>query len=1199
MPEETLKYRVELDASDLSSQLEQLRGQIDAAVGAQADLATAGSLPSASNLLQMGGINAAPAGDFAAGPGAGMSAMGGSFAPLGADAGGFTQQTNQFMQSLGQTLDQAAERTRLGFSKFNEDFRRIGLLQSPDYPEFGASFAPPIDEQSVRGRGFFRSIGGAMGFGYDPMSTMSPGAYMRASEQTAMGGAGGFLMDNKFSIGGTAIGAAVGSVIPGVGTAIGATVGGLIGTGVDMAEDLILADVRQVNQMSLGLRSMAAEQGFSISRTQSESMSRAMLDQTRSIQGIMEGRSLEEMQGNLAVFAEAGGFSQTSGAQEFETKVQQVLENTRQVAHSLGVFQDEAVRIMAELESKGIAGPGQMPGLAGQMGVLGGLSGMSAVDMIGFGVQSSEMFTGTGIRADDAFNIAIQSRVSAANLSYGDDFQREAVRQAGGANAAGMTIMEQSVRHMMSGQGMLQVANILGGGQIVEGNINQQLAGGINYLQSDPSNFFRMLAVQGDVVGQMGPMAQQTQFMSSMISQAEALGVGTDTASLTGFISQTQGMSIADARLMVENAAAGPGATMAANIMGSLNAVQQTQDEQTYGLAGTVRYAGAALKQGVKVAAVSALTGGLYYPVKAGLEYIDRHYGEFIQDRIEDVGDFFNDRERTRYASIEDEDLRNRVRGFDDNPVNQAMMSTLYTESGEMTDEAVANMERMAMDELNESMSLRVGDILGPATAGGILQGVPGAVTGAAYGYFRHTSRQHRLNTRLSAENKMGLAMRSRGMNRDSRLELLDRYVDLQADGASSEQIEADLDVHSRLHQAGYNDFSRQDLISADEELQANLSGTLVSDVERVMSDGAIGMGEFYDTVAQNIYGKNLSDLSDRQVLAVNRHVEGSVRLSELAEKSNANVDKSLMETEGAGGGKASIYDIMAADYDNMVSNAMGDGFAATVRNNVKTRLKGQGGFSDDRGAFEEQVDEAYDAVVDDVFGEGKDIDTHISYLSDEDNKQNAFINFFTGHNERMDQERTLAIDLKREMRSTIVEEIELPDGTIQRITAYDAHKNARAAEIKGEISTEVQKKLKGFRAAGATEEELAQMEDVLTGQITEQRLAGEDFVMMSGEAFVSSGAMSREQLNDLREKGLGTEAFQEAYLVADKIERSEIQTTLQATAEGRKQLSALEAGDTTDEHIKKQTNLLQTLANAVQPSGYDGQPSIRVFGNT
>tara|TARA_Y100000592_G_scaffold57883_1_gene90596 strand:- start:1982 stop:5554 length:3573 start_codon:yes stop_codon:yes gene_type:complete len=1190
MPEETLKYRVELDASDLSSQLEQLRGQIDAAVGAQADLATAGSLPSASNLLQMGGI--APAGDFAAGPGAGMSAMSGSFAPLGADAGGFTQQTNQFMQSLGQTLDQAAERTRLGFSKFNEDFRRIGLLQSPDYPEFGSSFAPPIDEQSVRGRGFFRSIGGAMGFGYDPMSTMSPGAYMRASEQTAMDGAGGFLMDNKFAIAGSAIGLAFG---PG-----GAAVGGLIGTGVDMAEDLILADVRQVNQMSLGLRAMGSEQGLGISRTQSENMARAMLDETRSLRGIMEGRTLEEMQGNLAVFAEAGGFSQTGSAQEFETKVQQVLENTRQVAHSLGVFQDEAVRIMAELESKGIAGPGQMPGLAGQMGVLGGLSGMSAVDMIGFGVQSSEMFTGTGIRADDAFNIAIQSRVSAANLSYGDDFQREAVRQAGGANAAGMTIMEQSVRHMMSGQGMLQVANILGGGEIVEGNINQQLAGGINYLQSDPSNFFRMLAVQGDVVGQMGPMAQQTQFMSSMISQAEALGVGTDTASLTGFISQTQGMSIADARLMVENAAAGPEATMAANIMGSLNAVQQTQDEQTYGLAGTLRMGGAALKQGLKVAAVSALTGGLYYPVKSGLEYIDRNFGEFIQDRVEDVGDFFNDRERTRYASIEDEDLRNRVRGFDDDPVNQAMMSTLYTESGELTDEALANIESMAMDELNDSMSLRIGDILGPATAGGIIQGAPGFATGAAYGYFRHLSRQGRLNTRLSEENKMGLAIRSRGMNRDSRLELLDRYVDLQADGASSEQIEADLDVHSRLHQAGYNDFSRQDSISADEELQANLSGTLISDVERVMSDGAIGMGDFYDTIAQSIYGKNLADLSDRQILAVNRHVEGSVRLSELAEKSNAHVDRSLMETEGAGAsGKASIYNIIAANYDNMVDTAMGGGFADTVRHNVKTRLKGQGGFSDDRGAFETQVDEAYDAVVDDVFGEGKDIDEHISYLSDEDNKQNAFMNFFTGHNERMDQERTLAIDLKREMRATIVEEIELPDGTIQQISAFDAHKQARAADIRGEISTEVQRKLKGFRAAGATDEELAQMEDVLTGQITEQRLAGEDFIMMSGEAFVSSGAMSREQLNDLRDKGLGTEAFQEAYLVADKIERSEIQTTLQATAEGRKQLSALEAGDTTDAHIKKQTNLLQTLANAVQPSGYDGQPSIRVFGNT
>jgi hypothetical protein len=40
MPEETLKYKVELDAADLAPQLESLRQQIDVAMGASAMQAT-------------------------------------------------------------------------------------------------------------------------------------------------------------------------------------------------------------------------------------------------------------------------------------------------------------------------------------------------------------------------------------------------------------------------------------------------------------------------------------------------------------------------------------------------------------------------------------------------------------------------------------------------------------------------------------------------------------------------------------------------------------------------------------------------------------------------------------------------------------------------------------------------------------------------------------------------------------------------------------------------------------------------------------------------------------------------------------------------------------------------------------------------------------------------------------------------------
>lgn len=577
MPEEILKYRVELDSSDLSSQLEALRGKIDTAVGASASAATQGALPSLQSFMDMGFSPSAS--EFGATASVGSFASpAADFSSLGAGASGFTSNTTQFFQNLGQTLDQAAERSSLGFSKFNEDIRRIGLFSKSNFPEFGANVMSP-DYNTLQEQGFGQSIAGALGFGYDPSSNMSAGAYRRAHSNVE--NFGSTLQENKF----LALGAAAGSVIPGVGTLTGATIGGTL----DMAANFFAKDAIRAGGIGEGLQAMAHSSGIMLSKNQGREIADTMVGRSKGFRANLEGISIDDMESSLGMFADSGGFSNTYTTEQFTEKVKSVLENTKKVAHSLGVFQDEAAKIMGELELKGIASPDQMPLLAGSMKVMGGFSGMSGADMMGYGIQAAEMFRGTGISAPQGFDIAVNARLLASNLSMAGPLQKEAIRQAGGIEGASASIMETGTRHMMSGLGMLQTANILGGGNLVDTDMGSQLHGAAGFLGEDPSNYFKMIALQGQVVGGMGADNIRTQTVGQYVDLAKQMGLGTDSATLTGLMSQVGGMSVSAARLMVQGAMQDPHTQLSQELLGGSVARQDAMDEVNYGPGGFIR----------------------------------------------------------------------------------------------------------------------------------------------------------------------------------------------------------------------------------------------------------------------------------------------------------------------------------------------------------------------------------------------------------------------------------------------------------------------------------------------------------------------------------------------------------------------------------------------------------------------------------
>ena len=187
MAEETLKYHVEIDSSDVGAQLDQLRNQIDSAVGASA--ASAVAPPGMSQFLSAG-FNPALDGSFAS-----------------------PDLTNNISTGLARTLDfidRSSERAQLGYSKFVDDARRIGLLSSSDFPVY----TPPLSAaQSQMNQGMSGNIGGMLGIGYDPRGSLTVGEFRSMSAESISGSAGNLAS----SIPATGVAAALAAATPVVG----------------------------------------------------------------------------------------------------------------------------------------------------------------------------------------------------------------------------------------------------------------------------------------------------------------------------------------------------------------------------------------------------------------------------------------------------------------------------------------------------------------------------------------------------------------------------------------------------------------------------------------------------------------------------------------------------------------------------------------------------------------------------------------------------------------------------------------------------------------------------------------------------------------------------------------------------------------------------------------------------------------------
>ncbi len=188
--DETLKYKVQLDTSDLAEQLRQVREQIDTSIGA---VLGGGQQP-----------------DFGAPAASNFSN------PLEGVKDAFAQ--------AGQSVSNVLSQAELGYNKFREDIAKTGIL-TPGIPDFQLT---PGYRQHDLPTNVPSAIGGIFGFGYDINNTMTRGSYKEFSAKTFAEGVGKFAATSIFSTIGMAGGFG----------AWGGAFGGLVGLGVGMAADI-------------------------------------------------------------------------------------------------------------------------------------------------------------------------------------------------------------------------------------------------------------------------------------------------------------------------------------------------------------------------------------------------------------------------------------------------------------------------------------------------------------------------------------------------------------------------------------------------------------------------------------------------------------------------------------------------------------------------------------------------------------------------------------------------------------------------------------------------------------------------------------------------------------------------------------------------------------------------------------------------
>lgn len=440
-------------------------------------------------------------------------------------------------------------------------------------PNYGSSIVAAaqnsINNFSLGANNAVESIGGMFGSnsGFDWSGPRHLTQHYADSNKSSAKAIGEFFSDMTAS----SIGTAVGTMIsPGLGTIGGAVVGfavdTMVGSGIERA--------RAIGQLSDNIIDIGRYQsGIGVSENYADELAKNLYNKTESYEGWANHLSIDEFRNNINTFASAGGFTNIRSTGEFSQTINAIVEDTRELSRTLGVFQDEVIRIMADLKNKGISTVADSKNLLLGVNAQSMASGVDTSTLIASGINAAQMLSSSGFNQTAAFNYGIDAVIETQNLLNADEglYTNSIIRQ-GGVQSASRNLMN-NLMSMNSRDAMMYFYNNQTTGGIPSNQIDM-LNGAASFMSEyGVEGLLAARGREGETLGGINLVQQSQLQIQKYLNYAQMLGMGQN-----GPISS----DVVSGLIMNFN----PGMTRdeANTIMGTaLNGNQVSQFQQQYG----------------------------------------------------------------------------------------------------------------------------------------------------------------------------------------------------------------------------------------------------------------------------------------------------------------------------------------------------------------------------------------------------------------------------------------------------------------------------------------------------------------------------------------------------------------------------------------------------------------------------------------
>lgn len=415
-----ITYNVVLDPSDVARQAEEIRNQLDLALGV-------GSNAGAQFINTTDVINP----QFAQTIQPDFSGMQGQF-------GSTTDQG--FWQKAQDQTERITEAMSTGFDKIRQDVsmlldRTTNVVQGfQPQPESANPYENLLPDT------FSEKLLGSLGFGGDITGPIPLSTYERYSEKALSEDVKDIIQNpgtawndlNSAIFGDSMLGtvASMGAyAIPYVGPAMFAA------DIASMGDEWLSGAYNKREDLAGGIQEIARQQYGNISMEEARTVAQPMLDFVNSYEGYAKDYNIEEVSQNVLQFGNEGGFSKVRNTEQLSEWIKTITEDTRQFARDLGVFQEEAISIMAELAQKSGVSAESVREMGTQMRFYGSVLQQSPVELLGGAMQTAEQFRQAGLvtTPQTAMQTYLDASVEAQRLVLSNDpFVQSSVYRMGG-----------------------------------------------------------------------------------------------------------------------------------------------------------------------------------------------------------------------------------------------------------------------------------------------------------------------------------------------------------------------------------------------------------------------------------------------------------------------------------------------------------------------------------------------------------------------------------------------------------------------------------------------------------------------------------------------------------------------------------------------------------------------------------------------